>query len=173
MDGISSVLGAPLIQGAPNDAVARNIEAIGRRYGTRLNDDITQLEGAMAELNEDPTVQRQAWDAMRKIMHGLKGQAGTFGFGLVTELASRGQDILDDTLALAPAEEHDIEVRRVLHAVVTAMRMLERGKMLGDGGPAGMNLLEKLDAFILPMRQRLQAKLPSPGGVMESASAHE
>ncbi len=173
MDGISTLLGAPLARGAPNDAVARNIEASGRRYGARLNDDITQLEGATAELNEDPSVQRQAWDAMRKIMHSAKGQASTFSFGLITELASRGQDILDDTLALAPAKEHDIEVRRALHAIVTAMRMLERGRMLGDGGPAGMNLLEKLDAFILPMRQRLQAKLPSPGGVMESASAHD
>jgi HPt (histidine-containing phosphotransfer) domain-containing protein len=173
MDGISSVLGAPLTQGAPNDAVARNIEAIGRRYGARLNDDITQLEGAMAELNNDPTVQRHAWDAMRKTMHSAKGQAGTFGFGLITELARSAQDILDDTLALAPVEEHDIEVRRALHAIVTATRMLERGKMLGDGGHPGMNLLEKLDGFILPMRQRLQAKLPSPGGVMESAAAHE
>jgi two-component system, chemotaxis family, chemotaxis protein CheY len=173
MDGISTVLGAPLARGAPNDAVARNIEAIGRRYGARLNDDITQLEGATAELNEDPSVQRQAWDAMRKIMHSVKGQAGTFGFGLITELASRGQDILDDTLALVPAKEHDIEVRLALHAIVTAMRMLERGRMLGDGGPAGMNFLEKLDAFILPMCRRLQAKLPSPGGVMESASAYD
>jgi HPt (histidine-containing phosphotransfer) domain-containing protein len=129
MDGISSVLGAPLTQGAPNDAVARNIEAIGRRYGARLNDDITQLEGAMAELHKDPTVQRHAWDAMRKTMHSVKGQAGTFGFGLITELASRGQDLLDDTLALAQVEEHDIKVRRALHAIVTAMRMLECGKM--------------------------------------------
>jgi hypothetical protein len=60
MDGISTVLGAPLARGAPNDAVARNIEASGRRYSARLNDDITQLEGATAELNEDPSVQRQA-----------------------------------------------------------------------------------------------------------------
>lgn len=173
MEGISNVLSMPLTQGAPAEEVARNIEAISRRYAARLDEDITRLEGAMAELNEDPTVQRQAWDAMRKVLHSVKGQAGTFGYALVTALAARGQDVLDDALVLTPAKEDDVEIKRALNAIVTAMRMLERGRMLGDGGDAGKSLLEKLDAFILPMRQRQRAKLPAQDGVAEPAPVHE
>jgi two-component system chemotaxis response regulator CheY len=173
MEGISSVLDAPLALNAPDEVVARNIEAIGRRYGAQLDDDITKMESAMAELHDNPAAQRQSWDAMRKILHSVKGQAGTFGYALVTALASRGQDILDDALALTPAKEDDIEVKRALHAIVTAMRMLARGRMLGDGGDAGANLLEKLDAFILPMCRRLRGKLPTPGGVAEPVPVHD
>jgi hypothetical protein len=50
---------------------------------------------------------------------------------------------------------------------------LERGRVLGDGGEAGVSLLEKLDAVILPMRQRLQRKPPWTSAVECHAGTDE
>jgi two-component system, chemotaxis family, chemotaxis protein CheY len=148
LDGLGQVTGSVMAQGA-SDQAARDLEAIGRRYAARLNDDITYLETLLATAPEDPEALREIWRAMRKSLHDLKGQAGTFGYALVTDLAVRAQDVLDGALAVAPAQQDCIKVNRILRAIFTAMRMLERGRMLGDGGNAGTVLLEKLDGFIL------------------------
>jgi two-component system chemotaxis response regulator CheY len=173
LDGISSVLGGLATLSAPAVVAADNIAAIGRRYAARLDDDITRLETVIAALPEDPAALREAWDAMRKIAHSVKGQAGTFGYALVTDLAGLAQDVLDDALAVEVEEQARIEVHRFLRAIVTAMRMLERGRVLGDGGEAGVSLLEKLDAVILPMRQRLQRKPPWTSAVECHAGTDE
>jgi two-component system, chemotaxis family, chemotaxis protein CheY len=167
LEGVSKVLGGTVGEGAAGERAARAVADLAQGYAAKLSEDIAKLEATMAALPTDNDALRDVWTAMRKSLHSIKGQAGTFGYSLVTKLAQRAHDALVDALAVPGTMPESGEVNRALHTIVTAMGMVAQGRLRGDGGEAGAALLRKLDAFIIPLRQRLQAKIPRPGAVEE------
>jgi two-component system chemotaxis response regulator CheY len=154
VERIRAVLGAraPLADPAPGPRG----EALLERYQAKLGADIASLQEVLATLPYRERDRPAAWLAIERTLHNIKGQAGTFDYALVTELARRGHDLLRRARAHPePAARCHAEIARALGSVATAMQRVAANRLRGDGGEAGLRLLGKLDGFIDPLRATL------------------
>ena len=136
--------------GGPNGA------ALNERYQAKLGADIAAVQDVLATLPYRERDRPAAWLAIERTLHNIKGQAGSFDYGLVTELARRGHDLLRRARARPePAAVRHAEIARALASVTTAMQRVATNRLHGDGGEAGLRLLTKLDGFIDPLRAAL------------------
>ncbi len=75
------------------------------------------------------------------VMHNLKGQGGTFGFDLVTHVASIGCD------ALRPPVDMDAVRIHFLQACLSVIKSVLANRMVGDGGEPGQELVRRIEAM--------------------------
>jgi DNA-binding response OmpR family regulator len=126
------------------------------RYQAKLAADVAAVQEVLGTLPYRERDRPAAWLAIERLMHTIKGQAGSFQYGLVTELARRGHDLLRIARARPElAARHHADIARALGSVATAMQRVAANRLRGDGGEAGLRLLAKLDGFIDPLRQAL------------------
>jgi CheY-like chemotaxis protein len=154
VERIRAVLGVRASVAAP--AGGSHGEALGERYQAKLSADIASVQEVLATLPYRGRDRPAAWLAIERTLHNIKGQAGTFEYGLVTELARRGHDLLRRARARPePAAHCHAEIARALGSLTTAMQRVASNRLRGDGGEAGLRLLAKLDGFIDPLRAAL------------------
>jgi HPt (histidine-containing phosphotransfer) domain-containing protein len=106
------------------DALARAEAALQRLSGQYLQwarTDMAALEANLARVPDDPTALKR----MFTVAHDMKGQAGTFGYPLVTELGNR----LCRAIEAGDAMGHVAEL-------VAALRHAIDGQLVADGGEA-------------------------------------
>lgn len=114
------------------DALARAEAALQRLSSQYLQwaaADLAELEANLAQLPGDAS----ALQRMFVVAHDMKGQAGTFGYPLVTELGNRLCRLIE-----AGGDGGDVA------ALVTALHQVIDGHLVGDGGEAGRALLDGL-----------------------------
>ena len=104
-------------------------------------------EGTQTRIDRLCDLFRGGWDAvatrettvreMRRIAHDLKGEAGTFGFGLTTEIA----ELLGVYLRQTPvAGQH----REIVAGYIDAISLVWNERIEGEGDDAGRALLHRL-----------------------------
>jgi CheY-like chemotaxis protein len=133
-----------------------SIRDLADRYQVKLTADIATIQSVLATLPYRERDRPAAWQTIERILHNIKGQAGSFDYGLATELARRGHDLLRVArVRPEPAARRHADIARALGSLATAMQRVAHNRVRGDGGAAGLRLLEKLDAFIAPLRAAL------------------
>ncbi len=101
------------------------LAALSDTYLTWADGDLTRLRAALSPFQPD---------LLFAVAHDMKGQAGTFGFPLVTELANRLCRLLEQ-------QPTDVAGATLLVDLVTEVL---RRRLSGDGGEDGRRLLARL-----------------------------
>jgi two-component system, chemotaxis family, chemotaxis protein CheY len=163
---ISTVLTLSAVSPSIDQDLSAEVERLTERYRSKLVDDLRMLEEALAGMqhvkDNDGSVwaaaaeRKPTWALVDRIMHNIKGQAGSFNFNLVTSVAALGQEL---TRPLAGStnmvHRHHDDVYRCAVALVQAMRLILQNGIRGDGGQVGNRLLEKLRSHTEKVRSRL------------------
>jgi two-component system chemotaxis response regulator CheY len=155
VERVAAVLGlvAPLTADATSAAHGEEAE----RHHTKLLADVVVLEELLGSLPYRERERPATWRAMRRLLQGMAAIAGTFGYGLIAELARRGDELLRAAEAHeAAAATHHAAVSQGAATIVTAIKRVVQNRLHGDGGEPGLRLLGRLDDFLAPLRARLE-----------------
>jgi len=100
--------------------------------------DLAKIHQALENLKAEKKDRKDALSQIFQLSHDMKGQGGSFGYTLMTILGGNLCDFVDKLENAGPAE---IEVIQ-LH--INAMGLVIAKEMKGDGGKAGVQLLQGL-----------------------------
>lgn len=129
-------------EGVDETALARAEAAIADMQGDYLvwaEQDIQQIERHCANALALPEDERA--HTMRELFataHGMKGQGGSFGFPLVTQVSDSLARFIQDRTQCGPREMN------VIHVHIDALRMVISERLTNDGGFAGEKMLAGL-----------------------------
>jgi two-component system chemotaxis response regulator CheY len=138
--------------------LAEEVEHLADRYRAKLADDLRDIEQLLATMPQQDHNVGHNWRTIGRILHGIQGQGGTFGFELITSIAAIGQE-------LTRSMEGDIErlyhnrdeLTRCTTALVQAIRLVLQNDVRGDGGKVGERLLDKLRSYTSQVHARITA----------------
>ena len=119
-----------------NEAVAK----LGVEFVARLPGDLAAIRGGCDALCANPG-DKAARDHLFQRVHDLKGQAGTFGYKLIT--------IIGNDLCRFLEQPVDITPRRlkVVGFHIEAMERVAQEKITGTGGDQGMKMINTLQGL--------------------------
>jgi len=123
------------------------IRQLSADYPTWALEDLSRLESVLAKIESENELPDQAGDTPAKpplreayrISHDMRGQGGSFGYPLMTHIATSLCRFID-TL-----ETTDKPARAILSAHTAAMRAILINKVSGDGGPLGQRIVTGLE----------------------------
>ncbi len=123
---------------------ARVIENLSDSFIARIKQDLASIDEQVAifEGGADPDAKAAAIEKVFSIVHELRGEAGTFGYGL----ASRIGNMLCVYIDSLP-QHRDADARIVRHHC-DSLRAIVAGGIKGDGGDVGQALLNDLHALV-------------------------
>jgi CheY-like chemotaxis protein len=128
-------------------AADRGMAALGDLYEATLVADCGYLDLCLADLLTREWDRIATWRLLRKKAHDIKGQAGSFGYRLATDIAQSLVrvviPILDD---FDRRDDRPVALRILLSAHVEALKVVSSQRIKGDGGAEGRELLAELDA---------------------------
>jgi two-component system, chemotaxis family, chemotaxis protein CheY len=166
IERISAVLSLSGESVSREKELAAEVARQAEHYRTRLIDELLEIDDALAAMQKTNTGATSPWAAaaargpgwaqIDRILHNIKGQGGSFGYGLITSVAGIGQELTRPMNGNTQMifHHHD-EVRRCVATLVQAIRIVLQNNMRGDGGHAGARLLEKLRSHTEPVRATL------------------
>ena len=117
------------------------VEKISNNYLAFFHDDLEALKAAFSSLSEDRQ-NREKIEHLYTISHDIKGQAGSFGFDLITAIADLLCSSIENMDAIGDKQ------LEIIGFHVEAMRIAEMKKMKGMGGPAGEKLFVGLQGVV-------------------------
>jgi len=120
---------------------AEFVKKLSVNYLTFFRDDLEDLKAAFSALGDDRENKAKI-DVLYTMSHDIKGQAGSFGYDLITAIA----DLLCSSIE--KMESIGDKQLEVIGFHVEAMRIAEMKKMKGMGGPAGEKLLGGLEGAV-------------------------
>lgn len=125
-------------------AAARVIDDLSGDFLARMKRDLINIDGHLAvfESGADPDADAQAIRKIFSIVHELRGEAGTFGYGLASRIGNMLCVYID---ALPQPQSADACVVR--HHC-DSLRAVVAGQIKGDGGDIGKALLTDLHALV-------------------------
>jgi two-component system chemotaxis response regulator CheY len=168
MERISKVLSLSAGPLAPEKDLAAVAENQAEHFRARLVDELRDLDDALAAMRKtrpNPASpwaiaadRGPGWAQIDHIFHDIKGQAGSFGYDLITSVAELGQEMTRRMSGNTQSifHHHD-DVHRCVAALVQAMRLVLQNEIRGDGDQVGARLLEKLRAYTEKARASLAA----------------
>ncbi|SRR5690606_36841309 len=118
-----------------NAAIARLKEAYAEEWAPAA---IAEMYEALVAARRDRLARRSNFDRIYRLAHDMKGQGGTFGFPLLTEL---GESLCRLTAGREDAGDGEFALVR---AHIDAARTIVIERIDGDGGEAGRKLLAEL-----------------------------
>jgi CheY-like chemotaxis protein len=158
IDSIGAVLSLPDKNLAIAGDLADEVERLAERYRAKLADDLRDIEQLLAALPQQGRNIGSSWRTINRILHGIKGQGGTFGFALVTAIAALGQEAMRSLEGdIERLYRHQDDVTRCMTALVQAMRLVLQNDIRGDGGKVGERLLDKLRSYASQVHARVTA----------------
>lgn len=125
-------------------AIARAEEALkamSNQFGQWLQDEITKLDKAQADIREKGYTPETA-EGLYFRAHDLKGLGSTYQYPLVTRMAGSLCKMLDD-----PAKRMSAPMM-ILDAHIDAIRAVVRDQIQTDDHPTGRILAEALEARV-------------------------
>ncbi len=148
------------------------VEHLAEQYRAKLANDLRDLDDALAAMqpgNTNPGSGRAAatdhassWAAVDRILHNIKGQAGSFGYGLITSVAALGQEMTRGRSGHIDLTDHQHdELHRCVTVLVQAMRLVLQTEIRGDGGQVGERLLAKLRTYTGQVRATFDTSVGS------------
>jgi two-component system, chemotaxis family, chemotaxis protein CheY len=156
-----SVLSLPAQSFSLERDLGVDLGALHERYRAKLSNELRELEHLVALL---PQRDRQQigdhLSSMLRLFHTVKGQAGTFGYDLITTLAGIGQNLLREASGdIQVIVTYQDRLHRVLSILAAAMSLVLRNDIKGSGGSAGDRLLNKLNEIVVPLRMLIGSEL--------------
>ena len=130
------------VSGGVDEKVLARAEAIvasmGGDFVQWAEKDLKSLQQAFDNLKSDPADQKETLNTIFQISHDIKGQGGSFDFGLLTAVGDSLCRFTEEREQANAAEIKAIE----LH--VEALKLILNERLKGDGGDTGIALLEGL-----------------------------
>ncbi len=126
-------------------AVARAeaaLEELKGDYDERVRDDLAALAAGLEAAKADPCEAGAQLEAMRWRAHEVKGQAGTFGYPLVTAIAGSLETLLQRV------DRSDQRHLDLIQTHLHAMTVVVRDGIEGEGGERGRELGQRLRAAV-------------------------
>ena len=135
-----------VVPGGNVDALLERVETAMQNLSDEFiaiyHDDVDRIGRHMSTALADPEEMGPAVTAIRVSLHDLRGQAGTFGYGLVTRISDSACKFIDLSDGFGRTE------LMVLNMHVDALRAVKQKNVRGDGGQTGIELLQGLRAVI-------------------------
>lgn len=133
---------------APAIAAAdRGMQALGDLYEATLVADCGYLELCLGDLLTREWDRAETWRLLRKKAHDVKGQAGSFGYRLATDVAHSLVRALTPILEdFERRHDRPLALRILLSAHIDALKLISHQRIKGDGGAEGRELLGELEA---------------------------
>jgi hypothetical protein len=144
-------LGCP--GGVDLEAIERAESIVTDMTGSYLGwaeDDLFKINKVQAELKDHLDQSAMYLDKIYKIAHDMKGQGGSFGYGLMTVL---GNDLCRFIEGKKTARKVDLQV---INLYIAAMQVILSKRMRGGGGAEGQKVLVGLAAVV----ERITAGTP-------------
>lgn len=162
IEAVGAVLGGRIEAVMPEAETDRVLAEIAARYRSKLDTDVALLGDLATRFAQSSYDDRETVRHLRRLLHDMRGQAGTFGFDLVTSLAGTGDELLGRAgEARAYGVTSHADLARAIHVIATAIGMVVKAGLTGDGGKTGTELKAKITAFVSPLRQALHVE-PTP-----------
>ena len=117
------------------DKAEAALAELSEEYTAWLEGDIAELTRLLEKMTSDPAVARPHLEAMARLVHEIRGQAGTFGYPLVTTLADSLFNLLDGV------DEPGTQQFELIVTHVEAIKVVRRENIRGDGGTLGRELV--------------------------------
>jgi chemotaxis protein histidine kinase CheA len=111
------------------------------------NEVVAGCEGDLALIAKGDDEGREAARALFSRAHNLKGDGGTFGYGLVTEIGALLSEYLI-TLDGAPAETPRTPRHDICRMHIEALRRVLNENIRGAGGPIERAVIDGLDKAV-------------------------
>lgn len=122
--------------------VEKAMENLSDEFIAIYHEDVERIGARMSAALADPEEMESAVDAIRVSLHDLRGQAGTFGYELVTRISDSACKFIDLSNHFGRAE------LMVLNMHVDALRAVKQQNVRGDGGATGVELMEGLRTVV-------------------------
>ena len=113
-------------------------------YTEWVQEDLAKLEEAVASAETDALARREHLDRAYAVSHDMKGQAGTFGYALMTRVAASLCRFVD-ALKEKEVVGGDFDVIR---AHIDAMKAIILNDVKGEGGQIGRQIAEGLERIV-------------------------
>ncbi len=114
------------------------------QYLSWVREDLDRLQATWESARATEIVQRaEAMRAAFAVAHDIKGQGGSFGYPLMTDIGAQLCRFLE------AGGRFDDEALEVVRLHIEAMRLVVADRMEGDGGDAGRKLMRGLQAVIV------------------------
>ncbi len=108
------------------------------QYLQWANNDISNLRSLLEEIAQTPDKSTEILKRMFTISHDMKGQGGSFGYSLITQVAG---SLCEYVKVLERMNDTNIKVTK-LH--INAMDLILREHLTGDGGLKGQEILQQI-----------------------------
>lgn len=118
------------------------IAGMANDYLDWVEEDLVKITRALKDLKENRDDCEERLDKIFQVSHDMKGQGGSFGYGLMTIL---GNDLCRFIEDKKTASDIDIEV---IDLYIGTMQIVISKRMSGDGGPEGNKVLTGLAAVV-------------------------
>ncbi len=139
--------------GAPGESGGLSSEAMARAQAefAKMAEDYPDwvggyINGLFKELDlampKPPDSRSPNFSRMNQLAHELKGQGGTFGYPLISVF---GKSLFDFTSISAGTSDNQLEI---VKAHIDAMQAVVKGRIGGDGGAIGGQLVRSLNEAI-------------------------
>ncbi|MBR0641573.1 response regulator [Plastoroseomonas hellenica] len=137
-----------------DDALA----SLAESYEARLPQEIALLEATATKLLAGGTLLEAQLQGLLHRLHIVKGQGGTLGYPLLSDIAAHAHDVLRLVLHRPEAgAPHQEEVVKLVSVCVASMKLVAERKLRGEGGVAGEKLRGQLGAFAGALQAKLAA----------------
>lgn len=113
------------------------VEALRDTYRLQLRSDVQALEDAWVRLEGGAPVPA-ILDELHGIAHNIKGQGGSFGYDLVTDIGASFCGYLRSAQRLSQAELNIVNMH------IRMLKTVSDNDISGDGGETGARIVEKL-----------------------------
>jgi len=125
------------------DRADKQVSKLSGEFEQIFADNILALGEAMATLRATAGDDMVALGRLRSLLHDLRGQAGTFGYPLVSQVGDSACKFIDLSEDVGATETE------VLGMHIDALKAISQAKIKGDGGPVGAELMGGLRKVIL------------------------
>jgi chemotaxis protein histidine kinase CheA len=139
------------------------IESLQSDYLPAVRRDLEAVEQAVAEAKSCPLAEReQALRKVHQVSHDVRGQAGTFGYDLITTIGASLCNYIEE------AENINSVQLKVIEIHADAMRAVIANDIRGNGGEMGRQLLISMKVMV---NKTLAAGAGRDGGAMPGKKA--
>ncbi len=113
------------------------IDDLGKKFVNRLPEELQRIEAALSALEDKPDDQSRR-TVLFRLVHDLKGEAGTFDYRLITIIGNDLCRFLEMQVAWTP------RLMKVVRFYVEAINRVAEDRITGDGDEFGLQMIETL-----------------------------
>lgn len=115
------------------------VAELAKNFTTWVQDDIKAALDALNRAKQNQAGNNGEIEEIFSICHNIKGQAGSFGYDLMTKIGGELCDLIRDRKAAAEAD-----LLKAIEGHLSALKFLAARGIDGDGGEIGQKLVVKL-----------------------------